>query len=367
VTKIDLAPPEVYKNTLETINKVLKQARKMPYLIKTEEHVATAAKSILTDRITPILCISSVSGEGLDLLRALLRQLPPRVSSLAARGEAFTMQMPVGHGLDFASTKATKSTAGPDATGAAAVAGELKEAVAGAGAAVEPATGGHMPSAAGAGSVAGVRTEAPPPGETTIDSVFTVPGVGTVVAGTVMKGAIHVGSTMLLGPDRLGEFQPVTIRSIHVQYTDVEIAYPGGSAAFAIRPKGKLRGGTNSKRTWVRKGMCLVDPSLCPVSYWEFSAEILILHHQTTMSVGYAPIMHCGVVTQTAKITSIKSMDGSEMPAMRTGDRAIITFWFLARPEYILGGDMLLFRGGRANGGGGVGGLSCPNHSSYTE
>lgn len=116
--------------------------------------------------------------------------------------------------------------------------------------------------------------------------------------------------------------------------------------------------------------MALVDPALEPTSYWEFQAEILVLHHQTTLSgkfqaenprtppvtspprewrvfavcpsllirtpplpsppcfpplpVGYAPIMHCGVVSQSARITTIRSLSGEDIPALRTGDRAII-------------------------------------------
>lgn len=37
-----------------------------------------------------------------------------------------------------------------------------------------------------------------------IDETFGVPGVGTVVAGTVKKGVITANTTLLLGPD-LGE------------------------------------------------------------------------------------------------------------------------------------------------------------------
>ncbi len=34
-----------------------------------------------------------------------------------------------------------------------------------------------------------------------IDETFGVPGVGTVVAGTVKRGVISVNSTLMLGPD----------------------------------------------------------------------------------------------------------------------------------------------------------------------
>lgn len=434
VTKVDIAPPDVYKHTMDTVTKTLRQARKMPFTVSKEEHVATAARSILSDRITPIIALSAVTGENMDLLRSLLRQLPQRVSPLATAGDPHKSAAPVGGTLDFAAPAppAPATAAGGAAaaaagthTGDAAAAGAAATAVtagapaaadgaggaaatsttnatatgtgtsatptpavdstalriAGAagggdasGAAVGAAGGGAMATAASGGAgTSGGSTVAPTaamlaalerPGEVTIDSVFNVPGVGTVVAGTVMKGAIRVGSTMLLGPDRVGEFQPVTIRSIHVLYTPCEVAYPGGSAAFAIRPKGKLRGGAVAKRSWVRKGMSLVDPALSPVSHWEFKAEALILHHQTTLAIGYTPILHMGVVTQAAKFTEITGMDNKPLAALRTGDRAIITARFMYRPEYIKEGQVVMFREGRAKGVGRVLSLACPNHAA---
>ncbi|EFN58066.1 hypothetical protein CHLNCDRAFT_57128 [Chlorella variabilis] len=49
-----------------------------------------------------------------------------------------------------------------------------------------------------------------------IDETFGVPGVGTVVAGTVKRGVIAPNSTLLLGPDIAdGTFKPVTVKSVH--------------------------------------------------------------------------------------------------------------------------------------------------------
>ena len=40
-------------------------------------------------------------------------------------------------------------------------------------------------------------------------------GVGTVVSGTNLRGTIKVNDTVMLGPDALGHFQPIAIKSIH--------------------------------------------------------------------------------------------------------------------------------------------------------
>ena len=53
------------------------------------------------------------------------------------------------------------------------------------------------------------------PAEFQIDDTYSVPGVGTVVSGTNLKGTIKLNDTLLLGPDPLGHFQPIAVKSIH--------------------------------------------------------------------------------------------------------------------------------------------------------
>jgi len=297
VTKIDMSPPDVHAKTMETVSKVLKQARKMPLAVRAEEQVETAARSILSDRITPVICVSAVTGEGMDLLRDLLRQLPPRISTLAAKGEALHLKVPVGNGLAdkvapaapaSAPAAATAEAAGAGAaaagaTGAAAVAGTGAAAAptagaaadsvadtapridgsaaeaagtatgdataatgaaalaaasaapaagagaAGAGAAPTEATASAVTAGAAAGAGAGAAGSASAhgadgPGESTIDSVFNVPGVGTVVAGTVMRGCVKTGSTMMLVRSktrremRLPGERPPVCRPVHLEW-----------------------------------------------------------------------------------------------------------------------------------------------------
>jgi GTPase len=41
------------------------------------------------------------------------------------------------------------------------------------------------------------------------------------------------------------------------------------------------------KKSELRKGMVLLSPAIPPVAYWEFEADLLILHHPTTISTKY--------------------------------------------------------------------------------
>jgi len=80
VTKIDICPENVLKETLDSINKILKLpgVRKLPYLVRNDEDVITCSKNIASDRISPIFLISHVTGENIDLLKKFLNLLPLR-------------------------------------------------------------------------------------------------------------------------------------------------------------------------------------------------------------------------------------------------------------------------------------------------
>lgn len=53
------------------------------------------------------------------------------------------------------------------------------------------------------------------PAEFLIDDTYSVPGVGTVVSGTNLKGTIKLNDILLLGPDPLGHFMSIAVKSIH--------------------------------------------------------------------------------------------------------------------------------------------------------
>ncbi|XP_035224507.1 GTP-binding protein 1-like [Stegodyphus dumicola] len=177
------------------------------------------------------------------------------------------------------------------------------------------------------------------PSEFQIDDTYSVPGVGTVVSGTTLKGTIRLNDTLMLGPDPLGHFQAVAVKSIHRKRMPVKEVRSGQTASFALK---KIR------RSDIRKGMVMVSPALNPEAYWEFKGEILVLHHPTTISPRYQAMVHCGSIRQTASILSMS------MECLRTGDKALVHFRFIKNPEYLRVGMRMVFREGRTKAVGNI-------------
>ncbi|XP_053545412.1 GTP-binding protein 1 [Bombina bombina] len=170
------------------------------------------------------------------------------------------------------------------------------------------------------------------PAEFQIDDTYSVPGVGTVVSGTTLRGLIKLNDLLLLGPDPLGSFTSIAVKSIHRKRMPVKEVRGGQTASFALK---------KIKRSSIRKGMVMVSPRLNPQASWEFEAEILVLHHPTTISPRYQAMVHCGSIRQTATILSMSK------DCLRTGDKATVHFRFIKTPEYLHIDQRLVFREGR--------------------
>ncbi|XP_028934630.1 GTP-binding protein 1 isoform X1 [Ornithorhynchus anatinus] len=187
------------------------------------------------------------------------------------------------------------------------------------------------------------------PAEFQIDDTYSVPGVGTVVSGTTLRGLIKLNDTLLLGPDPLGNFLSIAVKSIHRKRMPVKEVRGGQTASFALK---------KIKRSSIRKGMVMVSPRLNPQASWEFEAEILVLHHPTTISPRYQAMVHCGSIRQTATILSM------DKDCLRTGDKAAVHFRFIKTPEYLHIDQRLVFREGRTKAVGTITKLlQTSNHS----
>jgi GTPase len=220
-----------------------------------------------------------------------------------------------------------------------------------------------------------------------VDNSYSVPGVGTVVSGTLIRGRIEPNQKLLLGPDPTGAFLPVQIKSIHTNRLPVTIAYgrspttintinsrvselltvswlsAGQSVSVALK---KL------KRSQTRKGHVLIDSRANPQPVYAFLAEVHVISHSTTISQNYGmlcccigallwrstmaidrshhcteAVIHCGCARQTAQIVGMTGV-------LRAGTRGTVRFQFKFRPEFISLGDRLIFREGKTKGIGNV-------------
>ena len=126
VTKVDLCPEPVMRETMKQLHRLLKLpgARKQPYVVKSNDELMVAANGFGKSALCPIFCISSVDGTNVPLLRQFFNLMPSR------RAWAAQDKLPT---------------------------------------------------------------------EFLIDQYFNVPGVGLVVAGTLLSGAVHVNHELLMG------------------------------------------------------------------------------------------------------------------------------------------------------------------------
>ena len=176
------------------------------------------------------------------------------------------------------------------------------------------------------------------PVEFDIHERFTVTGVGLVVSGTLKAGTIRPGQVLLCGPDKFKKFRLVVVKGVHVNRVPDEQAFAGSYCTLAIKSVNKKEELVKSD---FRKGICLLDPIIDPTPIWEFEAEVFVLHHSTTIKIGYQAVMHCGVIRQTV---AIEKMSNS---ILRAKERDNVKFKFLYHPEFLKPDSMIILREGR--------------------
>lgn len=198
------------------------------------------------------------------------------------------------------------------------------------------------------------------PMEFHVDSIYTVNGVGIVLAGTVIDGVVTDGMEMWLGPFKNGVYIRVIAKSVHAKRTPVTGVQSGCACTISIRVI-KRKEQYLMKKDMLRKGMVLlaVQPDVNPESCFELTADVIILHHSTTIKINYQTVIHCGNVRQSAiildiKTTNSKDSEKSDIIAIRSGDKARIIFQFVSYPEHIRIGSTFVFREGSTRGVGKV-------------
>jgi len=180
-----------------------------------------------------------------------------------------------------------------------------------------------------------IQEEQDPQFRAYVDDIFSVSGVGTVVAAMVYSGKLEENDFIHLGPFDSGSFRKVRVKSIHYKRVPTQHVSSGQSATFAL---------AKVKKENVRKGMVMLGTKEQVGAVYEFEAQIYVLYHSTTIKVGYTPVIHVRSIRQSAEMLAI------DQSLIRTGDRATVRFRFKYRPEHIRLGQRIVFREGRTKG-----------------
>ena len=238
-----------------------------------------------------------------------------------------------------------------------------------------------------------------------VHRTFEVPSVGLVLFGTVLSGKIKVGGRLLLGPNEEGGFVPVTVRSIQRSQVAVgklvagqtgTLAVAGGPGdpdplgddrhSISLEPpakslsiaipskKGDAAGycGSPSSPTFApgsplggsppaKKGTVLIR-GLTPSAHRTFRAFVRCTEEGAfPVYKGGVVVVHCGSIMQAAAIASVAEVEegDSSWPLLPPEESdalpLLVGFKFLHRAEWMSSGSRLVLRSQQTGRLGGVG------------
>ena len=175
-----------------------------------------------------------------------------------------------------------------------------------------------------------------------IEDNYNVKGIGLVVTGTVKRGVIKINDKLSIGPID-GKYSEIIVKSIHDNFRQSTNTLTAGiSGCLNIK---WLKKKDILMRNNIKRGLVIVNKTTC---IKKFQAKITIFHHPTTIKVSYEPVIQCGTVRQTAKITHMNKH------LLRSGDSAVVDFEFMFHPEFIELHSEIIFREGNTKGVGKV-------------
>lgn len=152
-----------------------------------------------------------------------------------------------------------------------------------------------------------------------LQDVYTISGVGTVPVGRIETGIMKKGDKVSFMPANVsGE-----VKSIEMHHEEELKALPGDNVGFNVRGVAKND---------LRRGDVCGPIDAPPTVAEEFTAQIVVLHHPSAITVGYTPVFHCHTAQIACTFTElVKKLDPrtgqvkEENPTfLKTGDAAIV-------------------------------------------
>ncbi len=152
-----------------------------------------------------------------------------------------------------------------------------------------------------------------------IQDVFSISGFGTVPVGRVETGIVKVGEPIVIMPSGVKS----EVKSIEMHHKQMQQAEPGDNIGFNIK---------NVDRKDIKRGDVIGPTSSPPTVATEFTAQIIVLHHQNVIARGYTPVFHIHTAQLACTITDIlekkdpKTGQTAEKnpETLKTGDVAVV-------------------------------------------
>ena len=152
-----------------------------------------------------------------------------------------------------------------------------------------------------------------------VQDVHTVQGFGTIPVGRVETGVMKPGDQIIVMPSGARS----EVKSIEMHHQQLQKAEPGDNVGFAVK-------GLEKKD--IKRGDVIGPSSNPPTVAEEFTAQVVILHHQNVIAKGYTPVFHihtaqvaCTFVEFLEKKDPKTGQTAEKNPqTLKTGDIAIV-------------------------------------------
>ena len=158
-----------------------------------------------------------------------------------------------------------------------------------------------------------------------LQDVYNITGIGVVPVGRVETGIMKVGDKVTVMPGREGKGVSGEVKSIEMHHEQLTEAEPGDNVGFNVR-------GINKQD--IARGDVLGKSDNPPTVATEFTAQLIVLNHQTVITVGYTPVFHiptaqvaCQITEIVKKINPATGETLQEHPDfIKNGDAAVVKF-----------------------------------------
>jgi len=152
-----------------------------------------------------------------------------------------------------------------------------------------------------------------------IQDVFSISGFGTVPVGRVETGIVKIGDPVIIMPSGV----KTEVKSIEMHHQQMQQAEPGDNIGFNVK---------NVERKDIKRGDVIGPSSNPPTVAMEFTAQMIVLHHQNVIAKGYTPVFHIHTAQLACTITEILEKKDPKTgltleknpETIKTGDVAIV-------------------------------------------